>query len=118
MKQTSYLFQSKLHFSHPQSKHREGIAIALEKQSESKSLKENWMAMTSNEGLFLKVEDRTQGSQTKLLGRNLNKLMAQAPGCFPSGKTKLKKEVLGHIGIIRTPFALYNLKCIKTATMS
>ena len=76
------------------------------------------MAMTSKEGLFLKVEDCTQGSQTKLLGRNLIKPTAQAPGCFPSGKTKLKKEVLGHKGMIRTPLAPYFLKCIKTATMS
>ena len=107
-----------MHKSHPQSRQREGIAKALEKQSDSEFLKENWMAITSNEGLFLKVDDRTQGSQTKLLGRNLNKLIAQAPGCFPSGKTKLKKELLGHMGTIKTPLALYILKCIKTATMS
>ena len=76
------------------------------------------MATISNEGLFLKVVDVTHGSHTKLLGRNLSKLIAHGPGCFPSGKTKLKKGLLGHIGRIKTPLALYNLKCINTATMS
>ena len=97
-----------MHLLQPQSIQSDVIAKALEKQSSSLFLNENWMAIISKEGLFLKVTDLTQGSHTKLLGRNLKKLTAHGPGCFPSGKTKLKKDVLGHRGKIRTPLALYN----------